>query len=178
MEFIGRPLVKWFALYYWTVVLSCLSLCNVGVLWPNGWIKIKLGVEVGLGPGHIVFAWDPKVAQPPIFGPYLLWPNAGWIKMLLGYIVLDEDPAAPPTTRHSPAPIFCPCLLWPNGWMDQDSTWYEGRPRPKTHCYMGTQLPPKGAQPQIFGPCLLWANGRPSQLLLSTCNEYFDDWCN
>jgi len=24
---------------------------------------------------------------------------------------------------------------------------------------MGTQLPPKGAQPPIFGPCLLWPNG-------------------
>jgi len=27
-----------------------------------------------------------------------------------------------------------PCLLWPNGWMDQDATWYEGRPRPRPHC--------------------------------------------
>jgi len=25
----------------------------------------------------------PKEAQPPIFGPYLLWPMAGWIKMPL-----------------------------------------------------------------------------------------------
>jgi len=47
--------------YYWaTVVLSdrchvcpVLSVCNVGVLWPNvGWIKMKFGVEVGLGHGH------------------------------------------------------------------------------------------------------------------------------
>jgi len=21
--------------------------------------------------------------------------------------------------------------LWPNGWMDQDATWYWGRPRPR-----------------------------------------------
>jgi len=28
-------------------------------------------------------------------------------------------------------------------------------PRPKPHCYMGTQLPPKGAKPPILGPCLL-----------------------
>jgi len=26
------------------------------------------------------------------------------------------------------------CLLWPNGWMYQDATWYEGRPRPRPHC--------------------------------------------
>jgi len=24
--------------------------------------------------------------------------------------------------------------LWPNGWMDQDATWYIGRPRPRPHC--------------------------------------------
>jgi len=40
--------------------------------------------EVGLGPGDIVFDWDPappphkKGAQPPIFGPCLFWPN-GWM---------------------------------------------------------------------------------------------------
>jgi len=31
----GRPFVKRFALRYRTVVLS---VCNVGVLWPNGWM--------------------------------------------------------------------------------------------------------------------------------------------
>ena len=30
--------------------------------------------------------------------------------------------------------IFGPCLLWPNGWMDQDATWYEGRPWPRRKC--------------------------------------------
>jgi len=52
-----------------------------------GWIKMKLGMEVGLGPGHIGLDGDsalsPQKAQPrhPIFGPCLLWPN-GW---------MDED---------------------------------------------------------------------------------------
>jgi len=32
-ESLGEPFVKRFALCYWTVVLS---VCNVGVLWPNG----------------------------------------------------------------------------------------------------------------------------------------------
>jgi len=31
----------------------------------------------------------------------------------------------------APPPIFGPCPLWPNGWMDQDATWYGGRPRPR-----------------------------------------------
>jgi len=36
--FFGRPFVKRFALCYRSVVcLSCLPVCNVGVLWPNGW---------------------------------------------------------------------------------------------------------------------------------------------
>ena len=25
-------------------------------------------------------------------------------------------------------------VLWPNGLMDQDATWYGGRPRPRPHC--------------------------------------------
>jgi len=33
----GRLFLKRFALCYWTVVLSCLSVCNVRALWPNGW---------------------------------------------------------------------------------------------------------------------------------------------
>ena len=45
-----------------------------------GRINMKLGMQIGLGPGHIVLDWDPaplvqKGAEPPIFGPYLLWPN-------------------------------------------------------------------------------------------------------
>ena len=42
---------------------------------------MKFGVHVGLCPGHIVLDGDPapaKGAQPPIFGPCLLWPN-GWM---------------------------------------------------------------------------------------------------
>ena len=46
---------------------------------------MKLGPQVGLGPGHTV-KWEPsshppkgqKGTEPPIFGPYLFWPN-GWM---------------------------------------------------------------------------------------------------
>jgi len=61
---------------------------------------MKLGTQVGLGPGHIVLDGDPaplpKGAEPLNFRP-----------------------------------IY---LLWPNGWMDQDATWYGGRPRPRRLC--------------------------------------------
>jgi len=79
----GRPFVKRFALYHQTVVcpvcLFCLSVMLVG------WIKMKLGMLVGLGTGHIGLDGDPaphplKGHGPPpsIFGPYLVWPN-GWM---------------------------------------------------------------------------------------------------
>jgi len=44
---------------------------------------MPLGMEVGLGSGHIVLDHGgpapppPKRVQRPIFGPYLLWPNGG-----------------------------------------------------------------------------------------------------
>jgi len=68
--------------------------------------------------------------------------TVGRIKMKLGtevglgsgHIVLDEDPAPLPKKGAQPSPIFGPCLLCPKGWMDQDATWYEGRPRPRPHC--------------------------------------------
>jgi len=43
-----------------------------------GWIKIPLGMEVGLGSGDIVLGGTelpPKGAWPPIFGTYPLWPT-------------------------------------------------------------------------------------------------------
>ena len=44
-----------------SVLLVCLSVCNVGVLWPNGWMDqdMPLGTEVGLSPGHIVLDGNP-----------------------------------------------------------------------------------------------------------------------
>ena len=87
-------------------VLSC-HVCNIGVLWPNGWPSSP----------------SPKGTQPPIFCPCLLWSNGQ----------MDEDatwyggtgrprpwphcvrwgPSSPPPKEHNPH--FCgPCLLWPN----------------------------------------------------------------
>ena len=153
-------------------VLSCLSVTLMycgQMVWR---FKMKLGVQIGLGPGHIV---------------------------------LDGDPA--PLPQRGTAPIFGPYLLRPNGCMDQDVTWYGGRPRPmrlcvrwgpqspspkapqfSAHFYCGqtarwikmplgmevglspgdfvldgdpSPLPPKGggAPSPIFGPCLLWPKG-------------------
>jgi len=58
----GRPFVKRFALCYQTVV--CLSVClSVTLLYCRqtaGWIEMKLGLRIGVGPGHIVSDGDPE----------------------------------------------------------------------------------------------------------------------
>jgi len=54
---------------------------------------MKLDMEVGLGPGHIVLDGDPSVplqkaggtaAPPPSFRPMYCDQTAGWIKMPFG----------------------------------------------------------------------------------------------
>ena len=84
------------------------------------WIKMPIGTEVGLGPGHIVLDGDPplrKGAQPPFSAYGYCGQTARWIKMPLvtevglgpGHIVLDRDPA-PPRQRGS-APNFRPMSI-------------------------------------------------------------------
>ena len=76
---------------------------------------MPVGMEVGLGPGHIALDGDPKKGQSP--------------------------------------PIFDLCLLCPNGWVDQDVTWYGGRPPPRRLCVRwGPCSPPQkrgGALPKF-----------------------------
>ena len=63
------------------------------------------------------------------------------------------------------------CRVLRFGRMDQDASWYGGRPQPRPHCVRwGPSFTRKGhSSPPLFGPCRLWPNGHPSQLLLSTC---------
>jgi len=85
----GRPFVKRFALCYRTVALSvCLSVClsvlscpvcDVGVLWPNGWMDKNETNWHGRRPRprpHCV-RWGPssprkRHSDPPLFGRCLL----------------------------------------------------------------------------------------------------------
>ena len=59
----GWPFVKRFALCYRTVVCPILSVTLVYYGQTVGWIKMKLGTQVGLSPGHIVLDRDPP--PPP-----------------------------------------------------------------------------------------------------------------
>ena len=107
------------------------------------WIKMSLGVELGLGPGDFVLDGDPAPSPkggqspPPKFSAHVYCgQTAAWMKLVFGTkvglipgnSVLDGDAAPLPTKGWSPLPIFGPFLLWPNGWMHQDATWYGGRP--------------------------------------------------
>ena len=84
-----------------------------------GWIKMALGMEVGLGPGPIVLDEEPaplskKGAEPrPISAHFYRGQTAGCMKMPLGmevglgpgHNVLDGDPAPPRKGAHHP-PLF------------------------------------------------------------------------
>jgi len=87
-----------------------------------GCIKMPLGTEVGLGPGHIVLdgtLLPPKWGSSPQFSAHVCCgQTAGWIKMPLGVevglssgnIVLAGDPALPRKGHNSPlcsAHVYC-----------------------------------------------------------------------
>ena len=115
------------------------------------WIKMSLGMELGLGPGD--FMLDGKLAPPPQRGPQkkfppcLLWPNGCMDEAGTWHgdrphprrLCVRWGASLLPKRGRSPSPIFGPFLLGPNGWMHQDATWYGGRPQPRRLCWMGTQ---------------------------------------
>ena len=116
--------------------LSCLCVTFVHCGQTVRQIKMKLGRQVGLSPGHVVLDGDPalpprKGHSLPQFSAHICCDQmAAWIKMSLGMelglgpgdFVLHGDPAPQ---------IFGPCLLRPNGWMDEGGTWQGWRPQPR-----------------------------------------------
>jgi len=118
--------MKRFALCYRSVIcLSCLSVTFVHRGKTVGRINMKLGVQVGLGPGHIVLDGDPaplpKGHSPTHFSAHVCCGQmAAWIKMPLGIelglspgdFVLDGDPALPsPKTGAESLPNFRPISI-------------------------------------------------------------------
>jgi len=126
-------------------VLSCLSVClSVTLVYYGqtvGWLTMKLGMQVGLGPGHIVLDGDPaplpkKGTEPPNFRPISI--VAKWLDGPRCHLLQRQASAQatlslmgtqlPKKKGTAPHPIFGPCLLWLNGSMDEDATWYGSRP--------------------------------------------------
>jgi len=113
--------------------LSWLSVCNVGVLLPNGWTNQDETWHGGRPrPGPHCVRWVAAASKkwgtaPPILSR-ILWPNgcmdqdATWYgsktRPSPGYIMLYVDPA-PPKKGHSTPPLFGPCLLWLKGRQSQ-----------------------------------------------------------
>jgi len=103
-------------------VLSCLSVCDVGALWPNGW---RAGRP---RPRRICVRWGPRStlpkkggeALPPIFGPCLLWQNS-WMdqdgtwygdRPQPGRLCVRWGPSYPPPKKgRSPLPNFRPISI-------------------------------------------------------------------
>ena len=82
---------------------------------------MKLGTEVGLGPGHTVFDGNPARLpmwhSPQFLADVRCGQTAGWIKMPLstevglgpGHIVLDGTQVPKKGTQQPP--IFSPCVV-------------------------------------------------------------------
>jgi len=119
----------------------CLSVTLVYCGQTVGWIKVKLGTEVGLGPGHIVLDVDPapKKGHSPQFLAHLCCDQTvGWMMpfgtqgLCSGDIVLDGTPLPQKEEGTAPQPILAHVYCGQTaGW---SRTPYGGRPRPRRHC--------------------------------------------
>jgi len=138
------------------------------------WIKMALGMEVGLGPFHIVLDGDTaplptKGEQPPQFSAHLYCgQTAGCIKMPLGMevglspgdFVLDGNPAPYPKRGEAPqssAHVYCGTTAT---WIMMPLGTEVGLGLCDIVFDVDPVIPRKRAHPHpIFGPCLLWPNG-------------------
>jgi len=136
---------------------------------------MALGVEVGLGPGHIVVDGDPALLPKRGRAPFIFRPisivakrldasNATWYggRPQPRRLCVRWGPSSPKKGHSLPHPIFGSCLLWPNGCTYHDTTWYVTRPQPRRHCIRwGPSSPsPNVAQP----PPQFSANVRRGQM--------------
>ena len=120
--FIGRPFVKRFALCYQTVLCPVCPVLSVTLVYFGqtlGRIKIKLGMQVGLGSKGLCVRWEPSSPFPQFSAHICCGQMAGWIKMPLGMevglgpgdFVLNGDPALLVKKGAEPPPNFGPMFL-------------------------------------------------------------------
>ena len=141
----GRPFVKRFALCYRSVVCPvCLSVLSVTL------------VHCGQTVGRIKMKLDTQVGLD------------------YGHIVLDGDWGPSSTPQRGTAPQFSThiCCGQTAGWIKMPLGTKVGLGPGHIVLHGDPALPLKRHSPPIFGPCLLWPNNRPSQLLLSSCQDF------
>jgi len=122
--------------HFWTTVtsnglpydtghFSCLSVCNIGILWPNGYMDYDATwYRDGPRPWKHWVRWGPSsstergTAAPQFSAHVYCGQMAGWIRIRLGIevglfpgdIVLDGNPSPPrKETQHShfSAHVYC-----------------------------------------------------------------------
>ena len=135
-------------------------------------MKMTLGMEVGLGPDHIVLDEDPAPLPKRGHNP-LFWPISIVAKRLDAsrcHLVWRYRPRprphcailgpSYPKKGHS-LPNFRPMSIVSKRLSDQDVIWYGGRPRPRRRCVIrgpSSPSPAKGAQqPPSFRPIFIVA---------------------
>ena len=104
--------------------MSCLSVTLLHCGQTVGWIKMKLGTQVGLSAGHTVLDGDPapvpKRGTPPQYLAHICCGQmATWIKMPLGIeaglgrgdFLLDEYPLPLPKRGRRPLLNFRPMFI-------------------------------------------------------------------
>ena len=163
--------------------LSCLSvsltLCDVGVLWPNGWTHQDETWQAGRPrPWPHCVRWgpsspSPKGAQPPIFGPYLLPPNGCMDQHVTWYgarprpmrLCVRWGPRSSLPKKGAEAPkisahVYCGQTA---GWIKMVLGMEVGL-SPGNFVLNGdpAPLPKRGRNPQ-FSARLLWPNGSIDQ---------------
>ena len=139
----GYPYDIW-TIKFWTVKFP-------GDIWiAEIWtVKTGLGLLLQLGlvmTVHILTAI--KTCNQGIAAP-TFWPMANVVKWLDGSrfkmpFGIDYGGTCRPRPHcvrwklshkgHSSPLNSGRCLLWPNCWMDQNATWYRGRPHSRRHC--------------------------------------------
>jgi len=159
----GQPFVKRFTLSYQTIVSPVCPVCDVGVLWPNGWTDQDETWHTGKPrrwPNCVIWKPSPphkRGGAPQLSAHVYCGQTAGChLVMEVGLshrtLCLMRTSFPPQKGGGLPLSIFCPFLLWPNGWMHQDATWYGGRPQLRRLCVTwghSSPQPKKGTDPQF-----------------------------
>ena len=148
----------------------CLSVTLVYYGKTVGWIQMKLGMQVGLGPGNTMLDGDPTPPpkqghRPPIFGPCLLRPN-GWVDQDATWHGSRPRPRQHcvrwgtqlPPKRGTASTFRHVCCGQTPGWIKMALGTEVGLGRGNIVLDVDP-APPKKAQPPIFGLCPLWPNG-------------------
>jgi len=153
------------------VCLSC-PVCNVVVLWPDGWMDQDETWHAGRSrPWPHCVRWGPNSppskGHSPQFSAHICCGQmAAWIKMPFAMEVglcpgdcVRWGPRSPSPKRGLRPLNFGPSLLWPNDCSDQDGTWYGGRPQPRGLCvrFGPSPLPRKRTEPPNFRTMFIMA---------------------